>query len=276
MPATPVTGSVAEDSFFHFEERTTFDPEGVIEVLRGDYLGVIYRGVIDPEMSDSLLQAFWRNPQTRRREDAPSCFLGTYHFNKSAETYLAETAEVTASVQSVVRMDGSPWLWFHELVGDRLKRDGATLRIAEMNGRKACPALIRSWDAEGEFALYPHEDTSQCGDPRQDGFEVQRATKYNVCATNICLANDVGGHLVLWNVRPDARTRERLGVTYTGFSYPPSALGGFRQLRLDVRQGDIYVFNGAFVHAVEENRGVRANVSFFIGQIDESTVVTWT
>jgi hypothetical protein len=192
------------------------------------------------------------------------------------DTYLSETAEVTESVERLVRMDGSPWIWFHEIVGDRLKREGATLRIAEMNGRKACPALIRSWDAEGEFALYLHEDMSQCGDPRQAGFEIQRVTQYNVCAPNMCLANGIGRRLVIWNVRPDEKTRERLGVTHTRFSYPPSGLVGFKQLRLSVGQGDKYVFNGAYVHAVEASRGVRANLSFFIGQLDQKTVVTWT
>src|ERR1700753_4231677 len=99
MPEKPVTGSVIEESFFRFEERAAFDPEGVIEVLDGKYLGVIYRGVIDPEVSDSLLQAFWQNPQTTRRADAPSHFLGTYHFNKSADDYLAEAAQVTRNVE---------------------------------------------------------------------------------------------------------------------------------------------------------------------------------
>jgi hypothetical protein len=276
MSDASVTGSVAADSFFRFEERSAFDPEGVMEVLRGEYLGIIYRGVIDQEMSNSLLQAFWQNPQAKRRTDAPSYFLGTYHFNKSVDTYLAETAEVAGSVERVIRMDGSPWIWFHELVGDRLKREGTALRIAEMNGRKACPALIRSWNAEGELALYPHEDMSQCSDPRQDGFEVQRVTRYNVCATNMCLANGIGGRLLIWNVRPDEITRERLGITHTGFSYPPSGLTGFKQIRLSVGQGDIYVFNGAYVHAVEASRGVRANLSFFIGFLDEKTVATWT
>jgi hypothetical protein len=92
----------------------------------------------------------------------------------------------------------------------------------------------------------------------------------------MCLANGIGGRLVIWNVRPDEKTRERLGVTHTRFSYPPSGLAGFKQLRLSVGQGDKYVFNGAYVHAVEASRGVRANLSFFIGQLDQKTVVTWT
>lgn len=273
---TPVSGAVAADSYFRFEERQVFDAECVIEILRSEYLGVIYRNVIEPAVLDSMLQAFWRNPATTRRSDAPSYFLGTYHFNKSAEAYLTESADVRAPVESVVSMPGSPWLRFREVVGDRLRRDGAELRLAKMGGREACPALVRSWDAEGPYALYPHEDLSQCRDPRQAGFEIQRVVNHQVCAVNMCLANGRGGRLVIWNVRPDEATKERLGITYTGFSYPPSELAGFSEIRLDVRAGDIYVFNGSYVHAVEANQAMRANVSFFIGTLDERTVVTWT
>src|ERR1051326_812393 len=127
IPGTPVSGTVAGGSYFRFDELQRFDPESVIQVLRGDHLGVIYRNVIEPDVLDSMLQAFWRNPATRRRSDAPSYFLGTYHFNKCADTYLSESASVRAPVESLVTMPGSPWLWFHEAVGDRLRQDGARL-----------------------------------------------------------------------------------------------------------------------------------------------------
>jgi hypothetical protein len=273
---TLITGRAAPASYFRFEERDTFDPEGVVDVLRGKYLGIVFRDAIGHDSSNSLLQAFWSNPATKHRIDAPSHYLGTYHFNKSADAYLSETAEVAAAVEGFVRMDGSPWVWFHDTVGRRLRGEGASMRIAEMNGRKACPALIRSWHAEGEFALYPHEDTSQCQDPRQAGFEIQRVVEHDVCAVNMCLANGEGGRLIIWNVRPDRATRERLDVLYTGFSYPPSGLADFSDLRLSVQEGDIYVFNGAYVHAVEANQATRANMSFFMGFLDKKTVVTWT
>lgn len=271
-----VTGAVADESYFHFEERQGFSPDEVIEVLNGKYLGVIYRNAVDPRTSASLLQDFWRSPATKRRSDAPSYFLGTYHFNKSVETYLAESAAVNPSVENLVNSPDSPWAWFRTIVADRLRRDGAELRVAEMAGQKACLALVRSWDAEGEFALYPHEDMSQCQDPRQAGFEIQQVANHEVCAVNICLANGSGGRLVMWNVRPDEATRERLGIRYTGFSYPPAELDGISELRLDVGPGDIYVFNGSYIHAVEPAQAVRANISFFIGRLDERTVATWT
>jgi hypothetical protein len=276
LSRTQVTGAAADESYFHFEERQGFSPEEVIEVLNGKYLGVIYRNVVDTQIVASLLQDFWLNPATSRRSDAPSRFLGTYHFNKSVEDYLAESAEVNPSVERLVKTPGSPWVWFRTAVADRLRRDGVALRVAEMADQKACLALVRSWDAEGEFSLYPHEDMSQCEDPRQAGFEIQHVVNHEVCAVNMCLANGPGGRLVIWNMRPDEATRERLHIRYTGFSYPPAELAGISQLRIDVNAGDIYVFNGAYIHAVERTQGVRATISFFIGHLDDQTVATWT
>jgi hypothetical protein len=276
LSRTRVTGTVANESYFHFEERQGFSPDEVIEVLNGKYLGVIYRNVVDPQIAASLLQGFWRSPAARRRPDAPSYFLGAYHFDKSVEDYLAESAAVNPSVESLVNTPDSPWVWFRTAVADRLRRDGVQLRVAEMATQKACLALIRSWDAEGEFALYPHEDMSQCQDPRQAGFEIQDVVNHEICAVNMCLANGSGGRLVIWNMRPDEATRERLQIRYTGFSYPPAELAGVSNLRVDIGAGDIYVFNGAYIHAVERTQGLRATISFFIGHLDERTVATWT
>jgi hypothetical protein len=271
-----VTGATAPESYFRLEERHGFSPEEVIDVLHGKYLGVIYRDAVDPQVSTSMLQEFWQSQATRRRADAPSYFLGTYHFNKSVEAYLTESAEINPSVERLVHLPGSPWKSFRDTVDARLRRDGTELRVAQMADQKACLALFRSWDAEGEFALYPHEDMSQCQDPRQAGFEIQRVVNHEVCAVNICLTNGPGGRLVIWNIRPDDATKERLGIKHTGFSYPPSELADIEELRVEIRAGDIYVFNGAYVHAVEPTQGLRANISFFIGRLDDQTVATWT
>jgi hypothetical protein len=276
IPRSQVTGTMAAKSYFRFEERNGFSPEEVIDVLHGKYLGVIYRDAVDPQVAASMLQEFCRSEAAKRRADAPSYILGTYHFNKPVETYLAESAEVNPSVERVVGLPGSPWKWFRDMVDARLRRDGTELRVAKMADQKACLALFRSWDAEGEFALYPHEDMSQCQDPRQAGFEIQQVVDHEICAVNICLTNGRGGRLVMWNIRPDEATKERLGIRYTGFSYPPAELTGLDELRINIRSGDIYVFNGAYVHAVEATQGLRTNISFFIGRLDDQTVATWT
>jgi hypothetical protein len=262
--------------FFRFDERFDLDPALVVDVLQGRRFGVIFRGVIPVATQKEMAAKFWSSPALRCRTGEPSYHVGSYHWNKSIDTYLAETAEVADQVMEVLGVTDSPWHWFRSVLATELARQGASLRLAQMGGATACPALIRAWNKEGDFSLEPHEDAAQCLDPRQAGFEVQQVCNYDVCAVNMCIEHEDGGRLVLWNLRPDDETRRRLGIEHTGFSYPPDLLADFDELRIDVRAGDIYVFNGRHVHAVDANRGNRTTVSFLIGFTDDRTVVTWT
>jgi hypothetical protein len=272
----PVTGVRMDQQFFHFDEYREFDPDPVLDVLQGRRLGVIFRGVIPPGVREEMTSRFWNSPELTRRPGEPSYHVGSYHWNKPIETYLAETRKVTPHVMDVLDVDDSPWHGFRSRLNERLAHDGASLRLAQMDGEQACPALVRAWNKEGEFALEPHEDEAQCHDPRQAGFEVQRVLRYEVCAANMCIEHEAGGRLVLWNLRPDDQSRRRLGLEHTGFSYPPEALRDHERMNIEIRPGDVYVFNGRHVHAVDATIGNRTAVSFLLGFIDDRTVVTWT
>ncbi|MFC6016176.1 hypothetical protein ACFP2T_08205 [Plantactinospora solaniradicis] len=272
----PLTGVRMDRQFFRFEEYLEFDPALVVDVLQGRRFGVIFRDVIPVAAQKEMVAKFWNSPALRRRTGEPSYHVGTYHWNKPIDTYLAESAAETPHVMDVLDVTDSPWHWFRSVLAEELAREGASLRLAEMSGAKACPALIRAWNKEGDFSLEPHEDAAQCRDPQQAGFEAQQVLDYEICAVNMCIEHEEGGRLVLWNIRPDDETRRRLDIEHTGFSYPPETLTDFEQIRLDIRPGDIYVFNGRHVHAVDASRGNRTAVSFLLGYIDDRTVVTWT
>ncbi|MEW2290583.1 hypothetical protein [Streptomyces sp. NPDC047841] len=271
-----LNGRQADPEFFRFEERSDLDYGLVLDVLHGRRLGVIFRDVIPPAARKELTERFWASPARQHREGEPSHYVGAYHWNKSADTYLREAAEVADHVQEVIDAPGSPWHTFRQGVNEALGQEGASLRIAEMGGRSASAALIRAWDKEGDFSLDPHEDEAQCKDPRQAGFEIQRVLEHDICAVNMCIEHTAGGRLVIWNIRPDDATRRALGIELTGLPYTAEALAGFEELRLDIHEGDVYAFNGAFVHAVDANSGNRTTVSFIMGFTDAQTVVSWT
>ncbi|GAA1959389.1 hypothetical protein [Amycolatopsis minnesotensis] len=271
-----VTGRRGGAEFFHFAERDEFDPALVVEVLRGQRLGVLFRDVIPAGARKNTTAKFWDSPSRRHRPGEPSHYVGAYHWNKPVRTYLAEAAEVRADVEEILDVPDSPWKSFRDGLSGELAKDSATLRAAGMDGAAACPALLRAWTGAGAFSLAPHDDLAQCRDPRQAGFEIQRAVDREICAVNMCVEHEEGGRLVLWDIRPDDECRARLGLEHTGFGYPAELLEPFDELRLDIRQGDVYVFNGAHVHAVDETHGNRTNISFLMGFVDERTVVTWT
>lgn len=54
-----LTGWRGDPDYFRFVELTEFDADAVLDVLHGRRLGVIFRGVIDPDTSAELVRRFW-------------------------------------------------------------------------------------------------------------------------------------------------------------------------------------------------------------------------
>jgi hypothetical protein len=276
----PLTGWSGDAAYFVFREYDRFEPDAVVDVLRGRVAGVMFRGMVAPHTCAELADGFWRSPARRTRgSEAPGYYLGAYHYHKTTEDYLDETTRIAAALDEVLDVADDPLRVFYGGLAAALGPDGVTVRLAEHRGRSACRGLLRSWHGRGEYALAPHEDRSQCLEPRQADFEIQRVARYHPAALNICLANGDGGRLRYWNIRPDEFSRRRLGLHYTGSPYPPATLDGIEQTTVDVAAGDVYVFNGAHVHAVEPDldpAARRLTLAGILGFVDDATVVSWT
>ncbi|MFM9368726.1 hypothetical protein [Streptomyces sp. Da 82-17] len=266
--------------YFRFQEYGTFRADAVVDVLRGDLLGVVFRQAVSAEVCATLAERFRSSPALRvRGSDAPGHYLGAYHYHKTTEGYLDESAAARAALTRVLDLPDDPLARIRAQLGRVLAEDGVTFRTARHAGREAGLALIRSWHGRGAFALAPHEDRAQCREPRQADFEIQRIADRPVGAMNLCLENGTGGRLRVWDLEPDDALRDRLGLTYTGSPYPMAELDGVESCTLDVGPGDVYFFNGAHVHAVEPERDPaarRTTLSGLLGFIDERTVVSWT
>lgn len=277
-----LTGWHGDAAYFRFAEYAELDPGAVLDVLRGRVLGVVFRSVIDPAAAAELVRRFWDSPARKRRGgevcESLGYYVGAYHYHKPTSTYLDESAAIAAELDSMLAVPDEPTRQFRGRLGARLAEDGVTLRLAGKDGRPGCPVLVRHWNATGEFALQPHEDASQCREPRQADFEIQRTLDYHIVAVNMCLENGIGGRLVIWNVVPDDQSKHRLGLHYSGSPYPPEVLEGIEAVWLEVRPGDIYVFNGCHVHGVEAGAdgSKRTTMAWNMGFCDDDTVVTWT
>ncbi|HZB48387.1 MAG TPA: hypothetical protein VE547_04785 [Mycobacteriales bacterium] len=277
-----LTGWQGDPDYFRFVEHTELDPDAVLDVLHGRVLGVVFRSVIDRAAAAELVRRFWASPARKRRGgevcESLGYYVGAYHYHKPTATYLDESAEIAPDLDALLAVPGEPMGWFRDVLGARLAADGATLRLSAQDGRPGCPVLIRHWNATGEYALQPHEDTSQLRWPEQADFEIQRVPDYTVTAVNMCLENGAGGRLVIWNVIPDEESKRRLGLDLSGSPYPVESVDGYPAVRLEVRTGDIYVFNGSHVHGVEASAdgGKRTTMAWNMGFCADDTVVTWT
>lgn len=275
-----LTGVTGSPGYFAFKYFDYFRPEAVVDVLRGSSAGVLFKRVVPRATCAALTQRFWSSAYRRQRAaEAPGYYLGSYHYHKTTAGYLDDAAASAGPLDEVLDVPDDPLGTFYSGLRDVLAVTEAKVRRATHDGRQASRAIMRSWHGDGAFALAPHEDLGQCTEPQQADFEIQRVTQNHVVALNICLENGGGGRLVQWNIRPDAASRERLGLSTTGTPYPIETLAGIENQKIDIQAGDVYVFNGAHVHAVEpclDPSQRRTTLSGILGFIDASTVVTWT
>ncbi|GGT53222.1 hypothetical protein P6B95_40925 [Streptomyces atratus] len=279
-PSRTVTGWSGDADYFSFPEHHEFRPEPVVDVLRGRRAGVIFRGMVARDVCAELAARFWDSPDRERRStEAPSYHLGAYHYHKTTEHYLDESERGAAALDKVLDLPDDPLTTFYTGLAEELAPEGVDVRLARHHGRTASRGLLRSWHGDGRYALDPHEDRSQCTEPRQADFEIQRVVDHEVCALNICLEKGDGGRLLVWNIQPDDASKRRMGLHHTGSPYPTRTLDGIECRWIDVHPGDVYVFNGSHVHAVEPNSDPgtrRTTLAGIFGFIDDGTVVSWT
>lgn len=277
----PVTGWQGDENYFRFEEYDGYQPRAVLDVLDGKIAGVIFRGMVPEQVCEEVRQRFWRSPQRQTRGvEAPGYYLGAYTWNKPTDQYLAESAAVNPVLEEVLDLPGNPMKVFYDGLRTALSERGGTVRPAERNGQRACIALFRSWHATGDYALAAHDDDSQCSDPQMADFERNEVFGRPIAALNICLENEgAGGRLVYWNIQPDIESKRRLGIEYTGSPYPLETLWPIEAKWVEVRTGDVYVFNGAHVHAVESNfdgYGTRTTLAAMLGHLGAHDIITWS
>jgi hypothetical protein len=272
-------GDTAPPGFFRFSEAGMLDPGAICDLLSGRRAGAMFRGIIAAPVRQRIAANFWNGDFRRLRgDDAPGWFAGSFHFKKRLPDYLDEAAASERELPQLFAGTEDIFATTIDAIATALAARGLALRQAEHQGRKASRFLCRALDPALGCPLAAHEDVAQLDDPRQHGFEVQRAARRNVVAVNFCLENGVdGGALSYWNLRPSPEGRRRLGLLGTGLPYPDALMAEVDRIELAIRPGDVYCFNGGYVHGVGAHPGARrSTLSLFMGQIDERTIVYWS
>lgn len=252
VTAPRVTGeSLPVDQFLLHESEGVLDVDRVLDVLHGRLAAYRVREFVSPAECAAITRNFWDSPHRTPRygegaDGVEAYILGASHIEKSTSTHLDEVDATRDAASALYAGTADPMA---RLRGALAERIGAA-RPAAHDGRNSGDSKAVCWNNDsGEFLLLPHDDLAQLSDPLQEGFEIQLIRR--VMAVNVYphVPGD-SGQLKVWNVDPDDRTREQLGVTHSGYPYPPELLTDHPAVTIPVATGDLCVTNGNLVHAV--------------------------
>ena len=277
-----ITGEVKICEDFHIKETDVFDPADFISILEGDLLGVMMRDYVSATDCATICKNFETyDGRYTRGADAPAIYAGTYHYHKELAQYFDEAEAANRTLPKLFDRAADPVARFRAGMQAALDARGRAFRSARWNNQDACQFVMRKWTDTGSFSLKPHDDEAQCKDPRQSEFEIQEALAENaLCAINICLQNDEGGQLRIWNIRPDDATRARLGLETTGSPYPTELLADVPYVDIAIRPGDLYAFDGRYVHAVTQlgagGGATRATLAFLLAHKGRDETIQWS
>lgn len=283
MTAPRVTGGALADHQFRLHQtRETVDVNAVFEVLSGRLAAYRIGGFIadrDCRLIIDNWAAAHPSPRYGDGEDGVEAYIvGASHIQKTTDTYLGEVEKSAEAVCELYRATSNPIASFWEQLAGRTGL--IRIRAAARDGRAAGKSKAVSWNKSGTFLLLPHDDVAQLSDPLQAGFEIQDVRR--VMAVNAYpKVTAGGGQLKLWNVEPDDASRERLGLTASGFPYPPELLEEHPSMIVPVATGDLCVINGNLIHAVLGTGPVSADdgrllLTCFSGMRGHDELLWWT
>jgi len=209
----------------------------------------------------------------------PAISIGAYHYQKSLTNYFNEIKTSKKHTENLFIGADNFLNQLINALSTYFSEKNINFRLAKYKELKASPFVMRSCHAASDFVILPHEDVAQCRTEKQKGFEIEKIPNYEMVALNICVENNNDGELHIWNIQPDDEARRMLNISETGYPYPSYLLTEINKIICPIQVGDLYCFNGRNIHAVKskiKSEKYRTTITFFMGYIDEQTIIYWT
>jgi hypothetical protein len=285
-----LSGSRIEENFSYVETSASeIDTDIIYDIVtRGHHNGAIVyvlRNAFSPESAASIVENFdrllYETDGGNRHDDGYVKInqIGATQFSRSGEEYVREvmgTAQMSLDLLEELSGDEIEQMFNTGLLEKIFARRGVVFRSSRFKSIPGGFCTFRRWLDNGEMALMPHEDSAQLITARTDDYEIAGArhvVSYNAAVET----TDIGGELVVWNLNPDDRCRENLGLVGTGYPYPIRELEGVESFTVQLHEGDAYFLNSSFIHGVSSlQEGRRLSAGRFIGKITDDLVVYWT
>jgi hypothetical protein len=255
----------------------------LLDLVNGTIPIIYVSNALESSQCRELVRQFKCNAGKRPRSDGvPGYVLGAYHYGKTYQEYTSQIDSSERYVNEFLQAGGDPVSTVIGWLQTALQSQKVTIRAATWHSRRVATARALSWTASGRFLLEPHEDIGQLSDPRQSGFEPQKTFGKTVIAVNLYLNVPLGGGaLRIWNICPDDNARIAFDTQHKGYPYPVEALAEVSSLDLTPATGSVVLMNGGLIHAVTGyDKAIgqddpRLIVNFFMGCLDEKTIVHW-
>ena len=280
--------SLSNSDFKIIEDFKTPNVKVILDMLNPKYSGppiYIIRKYIDKKTVNKVVKEFRNiidetNGGNRKNGDVPVLQIGSTQFRKTSQEYINECISTKANVLRLINsLDNTLYIddfMLNRTLKNELLNKGMNFRPSMFNQNEVNPMTARKWiNNKKGLALLPHEDLSQLMMAKSDNYEIFKVL--NVIASNLCLSNDTGGELVIWNIDPSYESKKCLKIENDGYPYPPELLLDFQKLSIYINPGDLYFINANMIHGVKGvESGERITMGKFMGYSSESEIIYWT
>jgi hypothetical protein len=257
-------------------------PEKLARLAEGSVAAIHVQDYVSGAECRRIVERF-HDPRAGRRARGDGVggeVVGPSHYGKPLAEYFLEVTHTTENVEFLLGASPTCVDRVQDLLGQVVSSRGQSIRRASWLNKRAGQARALSWPPEGEYLLAPHDDAAQLHHAAQLGFEIQQAIDQLILAVNLYISvPPQGGQLRLWNGVLSSEDRKDIGIDGYGYPYPPHLVEALPHFDIDVASGSLVIINGALPHAVlgyhTPPTDLRLVINFFVGEIDDTTVVTW-